>query len=179
MIESRRRAHRVLVGGLGPIALASLGVALAARESPPTLAELPGFASSASARVAEGQDVASPRWTREDLFGAWPARVTLRVDGTVELKPLRPIGLPDVLVYWVAPREDAGGEGLPADAHLLGRIGGTVARSFRLPAHAETPSSEGSMGRLVLYSLGHQEVFASASLPAGDFERPPAAGGAP
>ena len=152
MIAKLRRRHRFLLIGLAPIALGVLVSALAARAPTPRVAALPVVAA-----VAEGGAVL---WEREDLFPSWPARVTGRAGRVIELKALRPLIRPDVLVYWT-PTAKAGLATLPEDAHLVGRIDGTTVQRFPLPAHGR-PVPDGA---LVLYSLGHQEVVTSALLP--------------
>lgn len=166
MIASHRRRHRLLVVLLGPLALGLLLAAWAAREGPARVAALPAFASADAAAGALGSGDAL--WQREDLFVDWPARVTAYASTgraapglALELKPLRPLVLPDVLLYWSHGAETVA-DRLPQDAHLLGRIGGPIVHRFALPAVA----ARGPAGQLVLYSLGHQEVVASATLPA-------------
>ena len=168
MIASRRRAHRWLVCGLAPVAAVVFVSAVLSRAPEPRVASLPPFPTARpdlpSAAIGDAQ------WTREYLFVGWPARVAGYAGGILELKPLRPLQAPDVLVYW-SPTIDAG-PSLPGDAHLIGRLGGPVVHRFRLPHADASPHASGAVGRLVLYSLGHQEVLAQATLPA-------LAGGAP
>ena len=60
---------------------------------------------------------------------------------------------PELLLYW-APGALAG-EALPGDARLLGRVTGTHAQRFTLPAKT---------GSLVLFALGHGAIVATARL---------------
>jgi len=64
-----------------------------------------------------------------------------------------------VLAYWTP----AGGssDSLPADAWLLGAVGGLRPQAFAVPE-----AVQGREGQLVLYSLGHQEVLGTVVLPA-------------
>ena len=72
-----------------------------------------------------------------------------------ELESREPLKQPDLLVYW-SPGAPAGV--LPDDAFLLGAWGDSR-RCFVLPAaFVDGP------GHLTLFSLGHGEIFASASL---------------
>lgn len=160
MIASRRRAHRFFVGALAPVALGMLFAGGSQRMPQNALPDLPrfAFASDGVGSVGSGTRL----WEREDLFLGWPARVAAYAGGELELMPLRPLRQPDVLVYW-APG-GAPSAALPADAHLLGRLGSPVVHRFRLPTHA----AQADAGELVLYSLGHQEVVATATLPALD-----------
>jgi hypothetical protein len=138
---------------LGPISLGVLALALTSRGAAPLVPVLPAW--SAAPR-SEGAVL----WEREDLFPGWPARLSVRADRSAELKALRPLVAPDVLVYWTPDAAvDLGS--LPADAHLVARLGGTAVHRFTLPAH-DVPAPAGA---LVLYSLGHQEVVAAAVLP--------------
>jgi hypothetical protein len=70
-----------------------------------------------------------------------------------------------VLVYWrpdAVDRDDAGDLDAPgAGAHLLGTMSGAEPRRFALPAAALSGD-----GRLLLWSLAHAELVASAALPA-------------
>ncbi len=62
--------------------------------------------------------------------------------------------MPDLLAYW-SPRPDTG-DGLPADAVLLGRVPARGARRLALP---------GPGGALVVYSLAQQRVVDAVRVP--------------
>lgn len=119
-------------------------------------------------------DVNAPRrlGAGEDLFGVWPARLSWWSDGQIEITPLRPLDRPELLVYW-SPGEITGGQ-IPDDAHLIGRLTSSRPHRFALPetnagrtadsigrANEETSAAR---GQLVVYSLGHQEIVATARL---------------
>lgn len=71
------------------------------------------------------------------------------------------LGIADPLLYWSATAPS--GAALPADAHLLGSITMPVSPRFPLPSQATDTA-----GNLIVYSMGHQEVVATAPLrPAG------------
>jgi hypothetical protein len=75
----------------------------------------------------------------------------------LDLEPTRDLAAPDVLVYWTV-RPDAGEEDL-SDAWLLGALRGRARVRMALPEGAA-----GGAGTLLLYSLGHRELVASAPL---------------
>lgn len=178
MISSRRKAHRSLVFVLAPIASVVFVTALMQPAPNPVVDRLPTFLEGPQAHL-DGQkarngaqqaqkdvEPGAPLWVKEDLFSDWPARVSAYRRRVLELKPLRPLIKPDVLVYWTPERFS--GATLPQDAHLLGRIGGTSVRRFVLPDHGplQGAAAPNHAGSLVLYSLGHQEVVTVAVLPA-------------
>ncbi|MFO0688104.1 MAG: hypothetical protein U0900_05310 [Myxococcota bacterium] len=161
MITGHRRAHRRIHALLWPIVFILVATAITTRRPLDAPADWPAFlaqseAEHAPASAASGSGKTRPTgplWTRDDAFGAWPARLALFADGTVELRPRRPLDHPELLLYWV-PGAFAG-DALPEDARLLGLLTGTHAQRFALPAKA---------GSLVLYALGHGAIVASARL---------------
>lgn len=153
MIASHRRAHLWIHLVLWPVAFALLAAAVANRRPVPLVGAWPSFLMDAPTAPSE------ILWSREDLFDGWPARVTAHVDGSIDVKPLRPLDRPDLLLYWTTGA--IAGAALPGDAHLLGRITETTVHRFRLPEHPP----EHKQGSLVVYSLGHQEIVATAILP--------------
>ena len=153
MIASHRRAHLGIHLVLWPLAFALLYGAMAGRPPLPRVGAWPDFLGDPPVAPSE------ILWAREDLFGAWPVRVTAHVDGTIDVKPLRPLDRPDLLLYWTAQTVRL--TPLPPDAHLLGRIAGTTVQRFRLPE----PRPADEHGSLVVYSLAHQEIVATANLP--------------
>lgn len=155
MIRSHRRAHLWIHFVLWPLAFVLLAAGIAGRRPVPLLGAWPSFLADPPAAARE------ILWSREDLFDGWPARVTARVDGSIDVKPLRPIDRPDLLLYWAAGA--VSGTALPGDAHLLGRITGTTVQRIRLPDRL--PDGPAEYGSLVVYSLGHQEIVATAILP--------------
>ena len=81
----------------------------------------------------------------------------LESDGyEVELSVAEINGQPDLLLYW--SDDDASGR-LPESALLLGPYGGGTQR-FAVPAGTDPRE-----GMLILYSLAHQSVFATAEVP--------------
>jgi hypothetical protein len=96
---------------------------------------------------------------RDDLWRELPIRTSLYRGPrqvTVLLQAREEIGRPDLLVYWSGAAEIP--EGLPGDVVLLGRLAGLERSRFDLPVGA------GAAGRLILYSLAHQEVVAGLAL---------------
>lgn len=153
MIAPLRRRHRLTVASLAVALPVLYVVALAARPDEPVVDQLPpALAEAAAGEVDQdfGELVTDPA-----------VAVRSRTDGAqwwVELDPGAPIALPEVLVYWT-PSTVA--DRLPEDAFLIGSLAGARARAHGMPRDAL-----GRDGTLVLYSLGHQEVVASAPLPA-------------
>lgn len=74
---------------------------------------------------------------------------------TLVLKRRDPVSAPDPLVYWSS---EAATTGLPPDARLLGPLTGAASQTFELPRPT---------GHILIYSLGHGEVCAQGSIPAG------------
>jgi hypothetical protein len=187
VILGHRRIHRLIVLFLAPVALGVFVAAVIDRASAPDASPAANLLRRTSVSVDRAIERGDVIWSREDLFVNWPARViAYQFSGEVaergpvpsshralEIKPLRPIGKPDVLLYWAPATEGASTQSpdgraltsLPADAHLLGRIGGTGIRRFKLPGHGDWTASRASGGSLILYSLGHQEVIAAGGLP--------------
>ncbi len=154
MIAPLRRRHRWLTTVLAVVVLALYVAALAGRPAPPIVETLPAeLMTSGTGEVVDelGELFTHPITTRIRSEGAqWQ----------VELEPREPLARPEVLVYW-APDDEATSSGLPSDAFLLGALAGTRERALTLPGPVL-----GRPGRLLLYSLGHQEIVDSASMPA-------------
>ena len=74
------------------------------------------------------------------------------------IRSVDPLLKPDLLVYWVP--ETIQNDSLPKNAMLLGELMGTSFRHMALPTAASNQP-----GSLVIYSLGHQEVFTQFLLP--------------
>jgi hypothetical protein len=160
VITAHRRAHRMLHWALWPLAIAVFGVALMGRRPEDSIREWPAFLTDAAAGAAANRSTSAVRFESEEAFGPWPARLRVFADASIELQPLRPLDRPELLLYW---SRDPVVDSLPRNAHLLGRISGTHASRFALPTAAMRDRSDGS-GVLVVYSLGHQAIVASARL---------------
>lgn len=80
----------------------------------------------------------------------------------VRLEVTEPLRQPDLLLYW---DPEPAGDRLSDSALLLGPVGGRRRASWDVPAPVEG-------GRLVLYSLGHGEIVASAAPPPAWTVRP-------
>lgn len=156
MIAPLRRRHRWLTAALLVAVPVLYVAALAVRPGEPVMAGLPEVLAAgppAGAEVVEelGEPFTDP-----------PIAVRVRRGAArwwVELEPREPVARPEILVYWT-PAGSAAGQ-LSPDAFLLGALADARARAFALP-----PAALGRAGRLVLYSLGHQEVVDAAELPA-------------
>ena len=162
MIAPLRRRHRLMTMALAIAVPVLYVVALAARPDEPVTPQLPAALAPAPAGEVDNDF--------GELFSDPPIVVRSRTDGSrqrragvppkwwLELEPRAPLARPEVLVYWSkSPATDR----LPEDAWLIGGLAGDRVRAFELPLEAM-----GLAGYLVLYSLGHQEVVASAELPA-------------
>lgn len=162
MIAPLRRTHFRILVALAAFLPVAFAASWLSRPDRPVAALAP-FLSSREAELV---------WSDEALFGAVP--ITTRVlraatEWIVELVPREDLLRPDVLVYW---SPDAGGK-LESGTHFLGRLGGTRAHRFALPAGAvfdpgrDPGNAEGPAGALFLYSLGHQELIDRAVLNPG------------
>ena len=163
MIAPLRRRHRRMTAALALAVPALYVLALSGRPPEPVAETLP----SALAGDPPPGEVVNEYGA---LFIGQAVAVRLRGGGSpwwIELEPREPVTRPEVLVYWT-PETPAVADRLPADAFLLGALAGRRTLAFALPEDAL-----GRAGQLVLYSLGHQEVVASAPLPA--IGEPPAA----
>jgi len=87
---------------------------------------------------------------------------TTHQPAVVELSVVDDLALPDLLLYWGPPHEQL--DSLRGDELLLGSFFGEGSRRFELPAGAS--SDEGPIGRLVLYSLAHDEIIVAVALSA-------------
>ncbi len=153
MIAPLRRRHRLMATTLLVAVPVLYVLALLARPAEPVMETLPaGFANA----VGEGQVL----FAEDDLFVEHRIAVRLRSDSrgpVLELEPMEPLALPDVLVYWSPSRQAS--PGLPGDAYLVGALAAGASFSELPPAAAR------GGGRVVLYSLGHKQVVAAAELP--------------
>ncbi len=163
MIAPLRRRHFhmfVMLAVLLPVAVA---LAIGAR---------PGDSSRASEAV-ESESLGQLLVERPDLFSTVDASVrvfdTSNGGRLLAVTPSAAVRTPDTLIYWLSgtPSADAAAaDGLPSGARLLGPLRNTA---YPLP-------SEATNGRIILYSLGHQEVLDQGALtiPAGSSVEPPA-----
>lgn len=168
MIAPLRRRHRWLTGSLALIVPVLYVLALSARPGAPSNESLPA--------ALVGLPVEDAGGAGDLAFADLP--VTARVTGggedfRIELSPAEPLAKPEILAYWTASGS-ASGTALPAEAWLLGAFGGERPEAFAVPS-----AVLGREGHLVLYSLGHQEVLGSVSLPAIGSPAPAASGETP
>ena len=153
-----RRRHRRVVMTLAVLVPVLYLSAIQARRDVPTTNAIVETVS----RV--GRLDGTAREVETDWDGA-SMQVRLWSDGAIlELLPEADPARPDVLVYWTEAGE---GAETPSDgAYLLGTLAGAEPRRFVLP---DVALSTG--GRLLLWSLAHSELVASAALPATGGER--------
>jgi len=158
MIHPLRQRHRLNLTILAVVLPLAFALGLLARKASPTMHAAPSALSH--------EPFALPRmiFEKEDL---WPGiKITTRVytdapSGllfALELQPREDVHAPDILVYWSA-RTSGNEQELLKEAHLLGALAGRQKRSWLLPGTMERVD-----GKVILYSLGHQAVVASASL---------------
>jgi len=147
MIQPLRTAHRRVFVGLALVLPALLVVGLGAR--PPVMRPL---MSARTATTLENPIHASPvMWQRHGIESAFYRSGTGSGQVSVVLTPKDEMAEPDLLVYWASG--EAQGNSLPPGAELLGAY--ASGRSFLLPRTA-------GAGRIILYSLAHQEIVDSA-----------------
>ena len=153
MIAALRRRHRVLSLALAPIAVIGFGLALADRTEIPRQERIghhPVFAWLSGLSEIQGATWSVPGLeTWADAGDSWQS-VWIGHGSSPALALLQ---APDLLLYW-SPTE-----GLD-DAELVGPLP-SFPLSQRLPEQART-----SDGHLLLYSLAHDEIVATATLPA-------------
>lgn len=164
MIHPLRRRHRWITMALAvglPIAFIA---GLAVRKPIPTTENAP------SALMAPPDIVFSQLlFDKSDLWANLKITTRLYADQqparqlAVELHPQDDLKAPDLLVYW-HPEPAVQTEQLPDEAYLLGALAGTQMGRFILPAPALTQE-----GSLILYSLAHQKIIATTTLPARQF----------
>jgi hypothetical protein len=171
VIAAHRRFHRGLQWILWPLVVLVFSVALASRRPDPRIAPWPDWLTASVAKPAEPLRPSSPADARvgvlldssEDAFGTWPARLSRWSGRRIEITPLRPLDRPELLVYWIPGEIEAGA--LPDDAHLIGRLASSRPHRFALPdAAAPKGGTFGAGGQILIYSLGHQEIVATARL---------------
>lgn len=150
MIAPLRRWHRRATAAIVIAVPAVFVAAIVARPGVPVNARLP--------IQSESTPVTSRplAWSRGDVV----ASLVKTGDGGAEVAfDTRSLSLdPDVLVYWFEPGDS--GEP-PAAGKLLGAIRGNVDSRIALPSRAAEIG-----GRLALYSLAHDEVFATTKIEA-------------
>ena len=158
MIRPLRTRHRVMVTVLA-VTLPILFVAgLLARKPPAEMEALPEAIPFFSETYPRLLDEAPNLWGELAILTRLHADATPASHLAVELHPEAYLKAPDVLVYWhvgALSAEDI----IPDGAYLLGGLAGTRAQHFALPDTALHTD-----GHLILYSLGHQQMIATASL---------------
>lgn len=159
MIQHLRQRHRNLIVILAVILPVSFLAGLATRSSAPQRQDIPPFLIN--------ELPAFPRVLFENgnLWGGHNILTRVCADDMppqrliVELQPQDELVKPDILVYWHEPATDSGNQ-LPENAYLLGALTGKQLRRFALPEAARMVE-----GKLVLFSLAHQQIVATALLP--------------
>jgi len=157
MILARRLTHRHVFFSLTFLVPTVLFVGLALRPEVPTLS-MPnlilltkaGFATYTPDQVTRIQ---AGEQTFEIAVGEGPANTS-----SLLIRSVEPLLKPDLLVYWTP--EASQNHSLPKNAILLGELMGQSYRRMAFPNG--TPTDRGT---LIIYSLGHQEVFTQFPIP--------------
>lgn len=149
MIAELRRVHRRASIALAFAVPVILVAAIAARPEAPVNASLP-FRSETS-EILSTQPLV---WSRDDIV----ASAIVSADGSVALAidAASLANAPSVFVYWLEPGETTEP---PAGGRLLGSVHGRGTQRILLPPDAAVRG-----GTVSLFSLGHDEVVASAVL---------------
>ncbi len=157
MIRTGRLVHRRIFSLLAFLVPLLLFVGLALRPDvppfsrpDPILLSKAGFAVNIPKQLTRIQ-------TEERIFEMTIETDSSHTDSLV-IRSIDPLLKPDLLVYWVS--ETIQNHSLPENAVLLGELLGT---SFARMAFPE--GTHPNRGSLVLYSQGHQEVFAQFLIP--------------
>ena len=148
MIATLRRRHRLAAFGLWLLVPAVVWLG-SSRSAAPKMDVMPAGIEKLGPAPAAGS------------WGAADSATGIRLARKGETLWIDPGDLPrrpDVLVYW-SNDAPAPGDGVPADARLVGRLDGNRAISLEAP--------EGS-GGLLFFSLGHQERLHWLPLGASD-----------
>lgn len=151
MIRRLRKRHQVMTAGLA-LAVAGAAIGLASRPTDAVMAELPPPLSEAEAATS------APLRSGDDLWEGAAMATTLHPDQIV-LSAIEPLRRPDCLLYWTpsAARDSA----LPDGVRLIGVVADQPEQRLPVPAGIDL-----TQGHLLIYSLGHAEVF--AWLPLGE-----------
>lgn len=159
MIRPLRQRHRLLLTSLALLLPLAFAFALRARKAPAPAEAIPAvlqYAVSPASKIL---------WERDNLGP--DLKISARVYGDalpptsllLELQPQSELNAPDILVYW-SPQTSSTSDALLRGAYLLGTLAGKQKRIWPLPEAALQVE-----GTLLLYSLGHQQTLAIATLP--------------
>ncbi len=154
MISRLRSRHLRVLAALALLLPVGFAAGLLARtEIPSTDGPAPGQSVVQSGHLL---------WESATLWGELPI-VTRRLAGgpppggnSIELEVGDDLRRPDLLLYWSLSGVE--GDGIPADAYLLGTVGGSGLHRF------DVPEGRRDTGDLVLYSLAHQEIVGRADV---------------
>ena len=154
MIRPLRKRHRAMIVTIAVAVPTLFAAGLASRSPIPRAASLSSELGGHPSLVRSGTG-SETVWEGEAVVMT-PASVNGRPGWLIE-KP-EDLQYPDLLVYHLPPGVELTRDGLPGEAVLLGKLAGK--RSV-----VQQPSGSGVQGsRLVLYSLGHQQVVATVRL---------------
>ena len=178
MNHRQRRTHALVVVALIAALPAGVAVALDARAPIPVMQALPQ-------PLAGAESTATPQGVTPLVLGDMGLSAYV-VGGRVQVMGTLDRAVPGPLLYW-APRMPET-LALPDGAVFLGRLADDGGGPFSLPASAGAGAAGGAAvgaaagaahGSLVVFSLGHGQVEASAALPGAGGSAGDSAGGAP
>ena len=164
MNHRQQKVHAAMVFTLVAVLPAGVHLALDARESIPTMSSLPPAMRGGVAAPGrlKGEGPSTP-------LGDLGLRVQVE-SGKAHVRGALDRAMPGPLLYWTAATP--GTRALPDDAVFLGRLDDAGGGPFPLPPAAKGASSQPA-GALVVFSLGHGQVEAWASLADGTHGGPP------
>ena len=157
MIRTRRLTHRYVFFCLAFLIPTLLLLGLAFRPDIPPFSQFdPALLSKA------GFTTNIPNQVTRIQAGEHTFEIAVEEDSatmsSLIIRSVEPLLKPDLLVYWAA--EPSQNISLPENAILLGELMGQTFRRMPFPKPTAT-----DQGTLVIYSLGHQEVFTQFLIP--------------
>lgn len=165
MIRPLRQRHRIVISTLAVLLPLAFALGLSSRKAPPRMQETPTPLRESSAILPQVLFETEDLWPDFKIFTRLLADALPPTRLAVELQPQKNLSAPDILVYWT--QQNSGEEAAPlTEAYLLGTLAGKQTRNWFLPEAALQ-----SEGKLILYSLAHQTVLATASLKIPQGER--------
>lgn len=160
MIRPLRQRHRktipVLAFGVFVIFIAGI----ASRQTIPTMQQIPPLIEPSTVNLNQLLLQKFDLWPNYTIITRiYTDNIATPTRMAVQLEPLKDLSKPDVLIYW-HPAESPIEHGLPGGAYFVGSLSSHQSPKMLLPERALQTD-----GRLILYSLAHQEVISSTLLP--------------
>ena len=148
MIQPLRTVHRRAFVALAFVLPAVLVVGLESRRMPSRVQVLQLPSSACLVRESD------TLWQMHTIQTAFYSDSNRSGDIQVALRPAQELNEPDLLLYWSV--EQPTGDSLPAAAQLLGPF--AAGKAFTLPLNVDRA------GYLILFSLAHQSLIATAKV---------------